>query len=184
VLDGEIVCLDKFRRPQFRDLLLHRGQPCFFAFDLLMCDGKDLRSESLIDRKHELRRLLTGLPASSSRLRYAEHLVQHGTALFQRICQMDLEGIVASTALDLTSPIGSVAPGSRFGIVTILRWKDAKNCLSANVTMSQLQAGTVVNWLVRNWSKKCPTLKISLGIAGSNTQRRGQIRGCLAEQIA
>src|SRR6476646_1046318 len=60
VLDGEIVCLDKRGRPQFRDLLLHRGEPCFFAFDLLMADGKDLRTEKLTDRKHELRRLLTG----------------------------------------------------------------------------------------------------------------------------
>ena len=52
VLDGEIVCLDKRGRPQFRDLLFHRGEPCFYAFDLLMCDGKDLRSERLTDRKH------------------------------------------------------------------------------------------------------------------------------------
>src|SRR4051812_2731241 len=33
VLDGEIVCLDKRGRPQFRDLLFHRTAPCFFAFD-------------------------------------------------------------------------------------------------------------------------------------------------------
>jgi ATP-dependent DNA ligase len=36
VIDGEIVCLDKRGRPQFNDLLFHRGEPCFFAFDLLM----------------------------------------------------------------------------------------------------------------------------------------------------
>ena len=36
---GEIVCLDKRGRPQFNDLLFHRGEPCFFAFDLLMSDG-------------------------------------------------------------------------------------------------------------------------------------------------
>src|SRR6202158_412922 len=53
VLDGEIVCLDKRGRPQFNDLLFHRGEPCFFAFDLLMSDGKDLRMEKLTDRKHE-----------------------------------------------------------------------------------------------------------------------------------
>jgi bifunctional non-homologous end joining protein LigD len=29
VLDGEIVCLDKVGRPQFRDLLFHRAEPCF-----------------------------------------------------------------------------------------------------------------------------------------------------------
>jgi len=27
VLDGEIVCLDKRGKPQFRDLLFHRGEP-------------------------------------------------------------------------------------------------------------------------------------------------------------
>ena len=95
--DGEIVCLDKQGRPQFRDLLFHRGEPCFYAFDLLMYDGKDMRSERLTDRKHELRRLITGLPATS-RLRYANHIEQHGTALFQRVCKMDLEGIVAKHA--------------------------------------------------------------------------------------
>src|SRR6266851_9925323 len=57
VLDGEIICLDKRGRPQFNNLLFHRGEPCFFAFDLLMSDGKDLRTERLTDRKHELRRL-------------------------------------------------------------------------------------------------------------------------------
>jgi ATP-dependent DNA ligase len=30
VLDGEIVCLDKFGRPQFRDLLFHRAEPYFY----------------------------------------------------------------------------------------------------------------------------------------------------------
>jgi ATP-dependent DNA ligase len=64
VLDGEIVCLDKRGRPQFNDLLFHQGEPCFFAFDLLMSDGKDLRHERLTDRKHELRRLLSRVPVS------------------------------------------------------------------------------------------------------------------------
>ena len=97
VLDGEIVCLDKRGKPQFRDLLFHRGEPCFFAFDLLMADGKDLRTEKLTDRKQELRRLLSKIP--DSRMRYADHIEQHGTALFQRVCEMDLEGIVAKHSL-------------------------------------------------------------------------------------
>ena len=28
-------------------------------------------------------------------MRYVEHIEQYGTALFQRVCKMDLEGIVA-----------------------------------------------------------------------------------------
>ena len=35
VLDGEIVCLDKKGKPQFRNLLFRRGAPCFFL--LLIC---------------------------------------------------------------------------------------------------------------------------------------------------
>jgi bifunctional non-homologous end joining protein LigD len=92
VLDGEIVCVDKRGRPQFNDLLFHRGDPRFFAFDLLMADGKDLRMEKLTDRKQELRRLMSKIPAS---MQYVDHVHEHGTALFQRLCEMDLEGIVA-----------------------------------------------------------------------------------------
>ena len=73
VLYGEIVCLNKKGKPQFRDLLFHRGEPCFFAFDVLMSEGKDLRRERLTDRKHELRRLLSRRP-ESARLRYADHM--------------------------------------------------------------------------------------------------------------
>ena len=66
VLDGEIVCLDKKGKPQFRDLLFH-----LFAFDLLFCNGKDWRSEALVDRKQELRRLLSGAPVDSRRTWWA-----------------------------------------------------------------------------------------------------------------
>ena len=86
MLDGEIVCLDKRGKPQFRDLLFHRGEPCFFAFDLLMSDGKDLRMEKLADRKQELRRLMAKV--AESRMRYAEHVDHHGTALFRCVCEM------------------------------------------------------------------------------------------------
>jgi bifunctional non-homologous end joining protein LigD len=94
VIDGEIVCVDPHGHPQFKELLFHRGTPCFFAFDLLMLRGKDLRAERLIDRKQELRRLLNRLPVTSQ-LRYVDHVDDSGTALFQRVCELDLEGIVA-----------------------------------------------------------------------------------------
>src|ERR1051326_6489305 len=35
VLDGEIVCLDKQGRSQFNELLFRRGDPFFYAFDIL-----------------------------------------------------------------------------------------------------------------------------------------------------
>ena len=93
VLDGEIVCLDRKGKPQFKNLIFHRGNPpCFFALDLLVCDGKDLRTERLQDRKQELRRLLARACAP---LKYTEYIEGCGTALFQRVCELDLEGVVA-----------------------------------------------------------------------------------------
>ena len=56
--------------------------------------GKDLRTERLLDRKQELRRLLARSPATSP-LKYTEYIEGCGTALFQRVCELDLEGIVA-----------------------------------------------------------------------------------------
>jgi bifunctional non-homologous end joining protein LigD len=92
VIDGEICSLDRRGRPQFKNLLFRRGSPpCFFGFD---CDGRDLRTERLIDRKQELRRLLAKTSAVSP-LRYVEHVEASGTSFFQRICELDLEGIVA-----------------------------------------------------------------------------------------
>ena len=95
VIDGEICSLDRRGRPQFKNLLFRRGNPpCFFAFDLLTCDGKDLRTERLLDRKQELRRLLARSPVTSP-LKYTEYIDGCGTALFQRVCELDLEGVVA-----------------------------------------------------------------------------------------
>jgi ATP-dependent DNA ligase len=61
---------------------------------LLIRDGKDWRTERLIDRKQELRRLLSKT-SSPFPLRHVDHVDGSGTALFQRVCELDLEGIVA-----------------------------------------------------------------------------------------
>jgi len=92
VMDGEIVCLDRKGRPQFNELLFRRGTPTFIAFDLLVDSNRDLRHERLTDRKAELRRILG---RSSSPIMYADHVEQFGSALFEKACALDLEGIVA-----------------------------------------------------------------------------------------
>jgi bifunctional non-homologous end joining protein LigD len=64
------------------------------AFDLLMRDGKDCRSERLLDRKQELRRLLNAC-GSDARIQHVDYVDSEGIPLFDQICKLDLEGIVA-----------------------------------------------------------------------------------------
>ena len=60
----------------------------------MICERKDWRTERLLDRKQELRRLLARSTATSP-LKYTEYIDGCGTALFQRVFELDLEGIVA-----------------------------------------------------------------------------------------
>jgi hypothetical protein len=92
IMDGEIVCLDEKGHCRFNDLLFRRYEPCFVAFDLLHDGDKDLRHEQLIDRKHQLRSIVG---AGLSPIVYADHIQSAGIALFEKACELDLEGIVA-----------------------------------------------------------------------------------------
>jgi len=92
VIDGEIVCLDAHGRPQFYELLRRRGEPIFYAFDVLWCDGEDLRERPLVERKRVLRSVI---PAPSTCLLYADHIERTGVEFFRRVCEQDLEGVVA-----------------------------------------------------------------------------------------
>src|SRR2546427_4164598 len=140
VIDGEICSLDRRGRTQFKNLLFRRGNsPCFFAFDLLTCDGMDLRTERLIDRKQELRRLLTR--ASDCPMKYTEYIDGSGMALFQRVCDLDLEGIVAKHKSGPYIPSEKTALGSRFAIAGTLRCRAERNCLNGSATKSLFRAG-------------------------------------------
>jgi bifunctional non-homologous end joining protein LigD len=106
IVDGEIVALDErglssFERLQER---MHVRAPSehlvslipvvYFAFDLLYCDGYDLRKAPLLERKQLLQRLVH----ASERFRYADHQMEHGKDLFELAKQTGLEGIVAKRA--------------------------------------------------------------------------------------
>jgi len=65
------------------------------AFDALMLDGKDLRGPSRPAARAaegDTRRIL---PRGTERLMYLDHVVGRGIDLFQAVCELDLEGIVA-----------------------------------------------------------------------------------------
>ena len=91
ILDGEIVVLDKKGRSNIYDLMAHRGEPRYYAFDLVWLNGIDLRSRPLLNRKRRLRRLI---PPNDSHLLYLEHLDGDGQRFFELVCEHDLEGIV------------------------------------------------------------------------------------------
>ena len=93
ILDGEVTCVDAKGRPRFNDLLFRRREPCFFAFDLIYLHGNDCRRDSLAQRKLALRQLLNSGRGTGAI--YADHVETEGTALYSRVCELDLEGIVA-----------------------------------------------------------------------------------------
>ena len=95
ILDGEIVGLDKNDLPCFEDL--QNRKKClvvYFAFDLLMFNGKDFRNEPLIKRKTLLKRAVTNAP----HIRYTDHVAGEGEQLFAALSKLGLEGMIAKKA--------------------------------------------------------------------------------------
>lgn len=96
VLDGEIVALDA-KGVSSLSLLqeaLSSGPDSklvFYAFDLLYLDGWDLTQATLADRKRALQPLVAGNHA----IHYSDHVDGDPTELFERVCELGLEGLVS-----------------------------------------------------------------------------------------
>jgi DNA ligase D, 3''-phosphoesterase domain len=102
IVDGEIVALDGGGRSVFQKLqsragvrnpsraLLDSIPATYYAFDLLYCDGYDLRKTLLEDRKQLLKRILR----PNNRIRYSEHEIEKGKELYEAARQQGLEGII------------------------------------------------------------------------------------------
>jgi hypothetical protein len=72
ILDGEIVRPGPDGRPLFYELMRRRGPFCFFAFDLLWLDARDLRDQPLAERKRLLRGAAAA-PVASGSVRGSRH---------------------------------------------------------------------------------------------------------------
>ena len=99
VLDGEIIAADDEGRPQFEDLMFGRRPADYVVFDVLRAEGQDMRRKPLWRRKVALARL-----AREHGLTLIDSIAGHGRALFQAVCQADLEGIVAKRRSDTYGP--------------------------------------------------------------------------------
>lgn len=98
ILDGEIVVTDDSGRPHFEWLQGWRkteeGYLHYYAFDILWCDGHDVRDMPLRERK----RLLHAVLPADGLIRYSDHVETRGIALFKEMSDRGLEGIVAKKA--------------------------------------------------------------------------------------
>jgi len=106
ILDGEIVALDarghsNFERLQERmhvrapsEHLVTQIPVVYLVFDLLYCDGYDLRKSPLLERKQLLSRVMH----ASGRFRYSDHQLEKGKELFEVAEKNGLEGILAKRA--------------------------------------------------------------------------------------
>jgi bifunctional non-homologous end joining protein LigD len=102
VLDGEIVTLDENGRSDFQKLqnrfgvtkpsqkLINDVPLTYYLFDVLYCNGYDVRKTPLLQRKELLRQVLRG----ENRVRYSEHQLEKGKELYAAAEKQGLEGIV------------------------------------------------------------------------------------------
>jgi bifunctional non-homologous end joining protein LigD len=107
VVDGEIVALDRDGRPSFErmqdrfhrhpeELARNKGRvPVqFLAFDLLWLDGQPLLELPLVERRARLAEVLV----ETRDIRLSQVVEGAGTAFFEQVKELKLEGIVAKRA--------------------------------------------------------------------------------------
>ncbi len=103
ILDGELVVLDQTGKSQFYELMANDGTVVFAAFDLVWLNGKDLRDEPLVERK-ELLRFRIRHPADH--VLFVDYVEGNGKALYSRICERDMEGIVCKPMISPYRMVG------------------------------------------------------------------------------
>jgi bifunctional non-homologous end joining protein LigD len=121
VLDGEVVVLDANGRSDFQRLqsrmgvrnpsprLLQEAPVVYYVFDILHCDGHDLRHVPLVERKEFLR----GVLRTGAVVRYSDHHVGDGKRFFEAAAEQNLEGIVGKQA-DSVYPSGRTTAWLKF----------------------------------------------------------------------
>lgn len=96
ILDGEVVVLDKNGKSDFQLIQNYQkdraGALCYYVFDILHKDGKDLRQLPLIERKEILKQTLQQVALSN--VRYGDHILENGIAFFKEASKAKLEGVI------------------------------------------------------------------------------------------
>lgn len=100
IFDGEITVVDKTGASHFEWMQNYlrngdsEGHLQYQIFDILWCDGHDIRAMPLRDRK----RLLKSILPVSDVLKYSDDVEVKGSALFEEMQRRGMEGMVAKRA--------------------------------------------------------------------------------------
>ncbi|MBC8036363.1 MAG: DNA ligase D, partial [Rhizobiales bacterium] len=99
LIDGEIIAQDAAGHSSFSSLQVdlkagRHDRLAYYVFDLLYCNGVDLRGVALQERKRILASLMASADASTT-LRYSEHLDVGGETILAHACKLGLEGIIS-----------------------------------------------------------------------------------------
>jgi bifunctional non-homologous end joining protein LigD len=101
IIDGEAIVQNGHGASDFEELQSalrkHGHNIILYAFDLLHLDGKDLRQQTLLDRRAELHALIGD--DDQSLIQFSDEFDGDGPTLFKACGEMGLEGIVSKHAL-------------------------------------------------------------------------------------
>jgi DNA ligase D-like protein (predicted ligase) len=104
IIDGEIVAIDESGRPSFsrlQNFSANANAITFYAFDMLMWKGEDLRTQPLAKRRELLRtRAMPKLPA----IHFSEGFAADAEKMISAVRSQGLEGIVAKRRDSLYEP--------------------------------------------------------------------------------
>jgi bifunctional non-homologous end joining protein LigD len=95
IIDGEIVCLDRRGRSNFKNLLFRRDWPYFYA---LRSARSRWRGSARVATDRTQAPAAPADSVSAHRLLYVDYIEARGRHFFEVACAHDLEGIVAKPA--------------------------------------------------------------------------------------
>jgi bifunctional non-homologous end joining protein LigD len=101
LIDGEVVAVDENGRPSFSSLQNFDRAPVFYAFDLPILAGEDLKQRPLDERRKALRRLTRQL---HDPIRFSETFDTSAADMIAVVREQELEGVVAKRRSSFYEP--------------------------------------------------------------------------------
>lgn len=147
ILDGELVVLDEEGHASFQDLQHYEANQdrllCYYAFDLLYLEGRELYETPLKQRKEMLKEILP----DSFTILYSDHITGRGKEFFEMLRNRNIEGMMAKHA---ESPY---RPGRRSEAWLKIKWQNRQDAVIGGFTEpkgSRKHFGSLVLGIYKN----------------------------------